>query len=311
MKTPARFFPIALGLLTALIATFALPLQADDEVDLKALIEELRKLKAAATENNEQRNEDIIAELLAAASSERKAKELYVKAVKMVQFERAEKRSSDFRDWEDNRGTERNLDSEEYGVALRLQLRWLAISLRAATERDIGKLTGPMYEYMEDFFKGDKIISEARDPRAARRLINEPVDQSVFAKAFRLEETLKLQKENWEMVPSRIDSIFEKNILPFFRAMDDVDPLETAWNTRISAEKNRAEERETAEAKRQFTEVVYPRLLWERDIDLYKVERTNSRLSGLVSHIKKHILHAEAGKWIDDLTEVLEGDTSA
>ncbi len=302
MKTPSRFAALIAAL--AIVFPGATALAEDEKIaQIKKLLEELRELKTTATENKEQRNVDIIETLLQASSSERNATNFYLKCVKTVNFERAERRSSEFRDWEDRRNIERDLKADEHAVALQLQLRWLAISLRAATENDIQKLTDPIYEFMGDYFKVEK------DLGGYRRMLLQPVSQTVFAQAYRLEDTLKLNDKNWELAPGRIDSIFDKTIMPFYRAMDDVEKLEEAWAMRLGAVKKRAESLETAEAKKQYVEVEYPRLQWKRDLDIYKVARTDARLMGLVKHIKDHIHHAESGTWIDDVMGLLEGMT--
>ena len=137
----------------------------------EALLQKLEEMRANAESKVDARYRAAIAAYQAAMASDDAAMELYLNCVEKVNFKDQQRKNADFREWK--RREEDRLSDPGIGLALRLQLRWLILTLRAAsekTERDQSRFrcAGSRGRHRQRCRKTQK---PAPDPRSVRGFI--------------------------------------------------------------------------------------------------------------------------------------------
>ncbi|HSP41342.1 MAG TPA: hypothetical protein VLO11_00585, partial [Luteolibacter sp.] len=102
------------------------------EQERETLLKRLEDLQSSAEERVDARFRAAIAAYTSAASSPSAASDLYLKCVEKVNFIDQKRKSQDFREWKRREADE--ISSSGFGLALQIQLRWLILTLQAASE---------------------------------------------------------------------------------------------------------------------------------------------------------------------------------
>ncbi|MCU0796735.1 MAG: hypothetical protein MUF31_12470 [Akkermansiaceae bacterium] len=288
------------------------------EGDRSFLLEQLDSLRDRATENATQRFTGASSAFRQAVTSDDAAVELYVQCVEQVDFKDRERSSSEFREWKKN--NKQRLSDESFAVALRLQLRWLMLTLRAnATPDDVADLGPEAASIIETLFRDPKALA----PQVG--LLTENVGGTVFARAYKIHHD---RLEGWPMAPLERSGrsftaapVYEKVILPPLRKARKYDELRTAWATRIrqdeiaagfwSGEGERSEEGQSLERERFLTETE-PQLRWQAEADLFRTGDEKSAAVQMLKHLENHLSHPQARAWEDEFRQLIspkkEGD---
>jgi hypothetical protein len=311
MRTSALFMISALALS---------PARADEltPADREALLQKLESLRDDANAKVEARFRAAIAAYNAAASSNEAAAELYLKCIEKLNFEDQGKKASDFREWKKKEGDK--LNSPGHGLAQRLQINWLILTLRAASPKaDREKLLSSVQEIV------DAIVREAGTLKHQRQVLSQAVTSSIFAKAYELKN---VNVENWPMSPGGIGEIYDGILLPPLRRADRLDALRSAWIRRIQQEmtmheswsdenepgnqRNRNGNDETQQKSdyETFVQERVPELQWQMELDLFENGDQQAAALRMLSHLEKHIAHKSARKWTTELERLL-GQTQA
>lgn len=277
------------------------------EVDREALLERLEALRTEAESRVDARFRTATAAFIEAMSSEKAALELYLKCEEIVNFERMQKSTADFNEWKrkhSNRHTDTN-----FRAALRHQLRWLVLTLQAASvnpQRDRLAL-----EAQKIF---DAIMSQAADLADHRDVLQQGVMDSIFAKAY---EIKGLKVEKWPMAPAAIQPLYDEILLPPLRQPDRLNELSAAWTKRMIHESIIADlwtgkpgEKPKTGARspeyEKFMSNTLPKLQWEAEVDLFKAGDQRGAAMRMLTHIEKHIAHEAAAGWATTLTALLQ-----
>ena len=102
--------------------------------DREALLEELEQIQQNAQSSVDQRLRVAIRAFESAMTSDKEAVDLYLNCVEKIDFEEMKKKSSEFRQWKRNNSD--RLSDSAFELAIRQQLRWLAITLQVAASED-------------------------------------------------------------------------------------------------------------------------------------------------------------------------------
>ncbi len=212
-----------------LLLSLASPLVfADDltQADRETLLEKLEAIRNDADAKVDARFRAAIAAYRNAMSSEDAAIDLYLKCEEMVNFQEQNKKSGDFRDWK--RKNSDKLSDKYFKMALRQQLRWLVLTLEAASEDpDRDKLAAEAGKVLES------VMTQAEDLAPHRNVLQQSVTSSVFARAYDI-NSLKVEK--WPLSPAQIQPVYEQVILPPLRRPDRLASLRAAWTRRMVQE---------------------------------------------------------------------------
>jgi hypothetical protein len=281
----------------------------------EALLQKLEEMRADANSKVDARYRAAIAAYQAAMASDEAAMDLYLNCVEKVNFKDQQKKNSEFREWK-RRESDR-LSDPGIGLALRLQLRWLILTLRAASENTKrADLTSGVREVV------DTIVTDAERLKNQRQILDQSAVSSLFARAYDIGE---VKVSEWTFAPGQIGEIYEKILLPPLRSARQVDSLRTAWIRRINQETRMQEFlpglREEGGRRRagmaddmrgpeleQFIAVTVPELQWSMEMDLFRHGDERNSALRMLAHLEKHLGHKSARTWATEFTALLSGE---
>jgi hypothetical protein len=283
----------------------------------EALLQRLEEMKTNAESKVDARYRAAIAAYQNAVASDEAAMELYLNCVEKVNFKDQQKKNADFREWK--RREEEKLSEPGLGLALRIQLRWLILTLRAASEKsDRDQLVSGARDVV------DGIVNEAEKLKNQHQVISQSAVSSLFARAYELGE---VKAENWVFSPGQIGEIYDKILLPPLRSARQPELLRTAWLRRISQETRMQEflpsqkdnGNGNGNGKRrigmaddmhgpeleQFIAETVPELQWTMEVDIFRNGDERNSAVRMLTHLEKNLGHKSARKWAAELTELL------
>jgi hypothetical protein len=279
--------------------------------DREALLEKLDTLRKNAESKVDERFRLAIAAYNAAAGSDQAAAEFYLNCTEKVDFKDQRKKNSDFREWK--RKEAEKLSAPGLGLALRLQLRWLILTLRAASEKaDRDSLLTGAQEIV------DAISRDAEKLKDHQQILNQSVTSSLFAKAYDLGE---VAVDDWPMAPGQTALIYDQILLPPLRKPARLEALRAAWIRRIQQEMaiqefwsaaDEAGGRKAGGAAfarspqyERFVAEAVPALQWQMELDLFKNGDERGAALRMLAHLEKHINHKSAREWSRTFQQIL------
>jgi hypothetical protein len=304
MKTP---FIISLLTLTSPL-TFAETLK---DADREAILEKLESIRKGAETSIESRFRTATSAFRTAIASESAALDLYLNCEEKVNFIDMKKKSSDFREWRKQKSD--TLGDAAFKNALRQQLRWLLLTMEAASPKaDRENLAIEAQTILES------VMSQTDDLHPHRGFLDQAVTSSVFARAYNLGG---LKVENWPLSPLAVSEIYEQILLPPLRKPDRIPALKAAWDKRINMESMLVNDwshrpngkGNNAERSPQFEKFIIetlPNLQWQAEIDLFNSGDQKAASLRMLQHIEKYLSHDNATKWSDELTNLLSSKTT-
>lgn len=289
------------------------PLTASDR---EALLESLDKLRGIVTERVDARFRAAIVAYRGAMVSEGAALEFYLKCVEKVRFEDQYKKAADFREWkkkEDARLSETSLRR-----ALVYQLRWLVLTLQAASENaERPKIVSEAQQQV------DELLHDVATLTSQSEILSQNVIGTVFAKAY---EVGAVDLEQWAYTPLSVGEVYEQIILPQYRAAGDTNALRACWIKRIMQEgvlhePSSAKVRTNSRAlspdagrssdMKKFLAETQPSLQWLMEKDLFRYGDQRGAAVRMLAHIEKHLTHPNVRDWGDELKAMLAPQVSA
>lgn len=307
--------------LTAAAAVLMLPcLHAEPLTDVERgeLLEKLEELRNAADSRVDARFRAALAAYQAALASDEATRELLFNCIEKVNFKDQQRKSSDFRDWKRNQAE--NLSSPGFIKAHRLQLRWLMLTLLAASDttgRD--RLAAGAQDVI------DAIVRDAGDLGIHQQVLHQAATSSFFARAY---EIGPLELENWPLSPCPIEAVYEQVLLPPLRAARRADELRAAWIRRIQQEmtlQENAPDDQAAQGNRRigmasamrpqtydrFIADTLPELQWNMEVDVFRHGDERGAAARMLAHIEKNISHASARRWGGEFAKLMNPEQSA
>ncbi len=275
------------------------PVSAEQDLTTKQLEELLKELKGLGEQVKERKSNKHSTALQAyqaAVQTNVTAYKFYLDCYKLLNFEQKERREREYRDWKD--ANEKKLRSVAHGKAMRFQLQWLVLAIKAENSKDIGPLIPAVYAYM------DNLIAEYDELGSSGRLVRQSVQGTVFAEAYGLDTAL--DGKRWEFTPLNFSGIFDKVILPYYRAVENKTEVLKAWDKRISYAAQRAAKIELKQAEIDFKGEILPRLKWGKLRDLFALGDRATAIAGMVGIIKTNIGHDDAERWVRELAGLVE-----
>lgn len=297
-----------------LLAAFAQPLHAQGLTpsDREAFLEKLENIRKEADAKVDARFRAAISAYRSAMASENSALDLYLKCEEKVNFEDMKKKSGDFREWK--RRNDDKLSDSGFRNALRQQLRWLVLTLEAASEEpDRDKLAIEAAKVL------DTIVSQADQLSDHRDMLQQGVTGTVFARAY---DISGVKAEDWPDAPGQVKAIYEQVILPPLRRSDRIPALRAAWTKRMVQESalteawsgnpgDKPKSGTRSPASEKFVSDTLPNLQWEAETDLFNAGDQRAAALRMLDHIRKYISHESAPKWAEEFTALLQSEQSA
>jgi hypothetical protein len=296
---------------TFLLITATLPLAAQEALspsDREALLERLEKIREEADSKVDARFRNAIAAFKNAMANPNSALDLYLKCEEMVNFDEMKRKNVDFREWK--RANTDKLSDAGFRLALQQQLRWLSLTLEAASEEpDRDKLAADAAKVVE------AIVAQAEELSTHREILQQAVTSSVFARAY---DVNGLKLENWPLSPAPLAAVYQQVLLPPLRRADRIQALKATWTKRMvnesalldawsgnPGEKKKAGVRSPAYDK--FVAETLPKLQWDAETDLFKAGDERGAAIRMLSHIEENLSHESAPQWAEAFTTLLQG----
>jgi hypothetical protein len=275
--------------------------------DREALLERLENIRKEADSKVDARFRTAISAFKNAMGSPNSALDLYLKCEEMVNFEEMQKKNVDFREWK--RKNDEKLSDQGFRVALQHQLRWMVLTLEAASEDpDRDKLA------IEAGKMIDAMVSQAEELSGNRSVLEQSVTSSVFARAYDING---VKVENWPLAPGEIKAVYEQVLLPPVRRADRLASLRATWSKRMQHEGtiidlwggkqgDKAKSGVRSPAYEKFVTESLPQLQWDAEVDLFKAGDERAGAIRMLEHIQKNISHDAAKGWTQTFSSLLQ-----
>ena len=307
MNHPMRITAILIG--TALGLTGARA-ESLSNVDREILLENLERLRESADAKVDARFRVALAAYREAMTSNEAAMDLYLKCIEKLDFDDQQKKYADFREWK--RKEAELLSDAGFRLALRYQLRWLVLTLRASSEKAV--ISDLAVEAQEIV---DSVFLDADKFGAQGQTLGQPVTSSIFARAY---EIGNIDKEDWPLSPVQLEQIYDQLILPPLRTSARVEWLRAAWIKRIQQEgikvekwsgngkgrKNGQANGDKAPDYERFAAETIPELQWQMELDLFHHGDEGGAAKRMLAHIERHLGHRSSRDWGDQLKTLLK-----
>ncbi len=213
-------------LLSPLLLVAPLHAQRLTAADRETLLENLEKLKDVSDSSLSARYAAAIAAYRNALTSDDAAMNLYMNCVEKVNFTDQLKKPADFREWKRNEGEK--LSDIGLRLALRHQIRWLILTLQAASPNaERGKLVSEAQDAV------DAVFRDLPKMKNQEQTLNQAVTSSVFARAY---DVNNVKLENWPLSPVDLGTIYGTVLLPPYRNPASISSLRAGWIKRIQQE---------------------------------------------------------------------------
>lgn len=288
--------------------------------DRETLLENLEKLRAASDSKGDARYRLAIAAYRNALANDQSAIELYLNCKEKVDFSDLHKKPAEFREWKRKEGEK--LAEPGLRLAIRHQLRWLMLTLEAAsTKPDRAKLATDAQEAVDSIFRdADKLKDQ-------QETLGQAVTSSVFARAYDINH---VKVENWPLSPIDIKGIYEDILLPPYRKPSTVTTLRSGWIKRIQQETTKqelwgAKRREARDEKDKrigmasdmvspeyldFMEQELPKLQWDMEVDLFRNGDESGASVRMLALLEKYIDHPSNKEWSEQFKKLVQPATA-
>lgn len=297
--------------------------------DREALLENLDKLRDAAFSKVDARFRTAMAAYHEAMVSDDATLELYMKCIEKVNFIDQQKKTSEFLDWKRKDEVKEQHSDSAFRLALRYQLRWLALTLQASSEKaNFKTLAADAQDIVDGIFRdADKLAGQ-------EKVLQGSVTSSEFAKAYEIGD---LKKDKWPLSPINLEEIYGTIVFPPLRNPARVAALRAAWIKRIQQEgikieewslntkvlpkgkndrgkndKGKSEHRigMAADLKApeydKFVIEQQPELQWQMEVDLFRNGDESASALRMLAHLEKYIAHKSARKWGEEFRNLLK-----
>jgi len=300
--------------------------EALSAADREALLENLEKLRDAATAKVDARFRIAMNAYRDALASDEATMDLYLKCYDKVNFEDQQKDKAAFLIWKRQDDVKAKLNDPGFKMALKIQLRWLILTLQASSEKANMKLIGA-----EGLEVVDGVFQAADKLRGQEPELAQAVTSTVFAKAY---EVGHADKENkWPLSPIQLEAFYGSIVLPPLRSPERVETLRAAWNKRIQQEMIKVEAwggsrgrvnpnpkgkghgekidhktvapDKSPEYERFITETL-PDLQWQMEMDLFRSGDEGGAAKRMIRQIQSHPEHRSCRSWSEDFKNLLK-----
>lgn len=276
--------------------------------DLEELLLRLEKITETASTQLDQKYKNAIDAFTKGMQSDSAAIELYLACIEKAEFSEKQKTGQEFRDWK--RAQEEKQKDPHFRAALRHQLNWLCLTLRANIRPEKKEELRP--EVLKSLAD---LLNNAEKLTGQFETLQQPVGNTVFHKAYELGD---LHATEWPDSPLKVAEIFDTILMPQIRSKKDYKELSSLWDKRISLEQMKVAIRDKKDKPSglsrsdtvspmiaNFRENALPQLTWEKYMDLFKAGDEKGTAVAMLHHIATHIKNPRAKSWADEFKSLI------
>lgn len=294
----------------------AAPTLTQQQVD--SIVKQLAELEKSIAEQRGTNLGAIIQKLRAGAASDAAALALYEDCETLNADRRALTRDDKkAREDQIKRQSDRNKDNKaavvkeegDFGTAVRLQLRYLALTLQAHEAKDMETVLPELNAYIQDVVanaeslkgRAGAYLSGAIRAGGGRR--GGGGDGNPFVAAFQLDHYL--DSPRWSLEPLQFGDIYEKAIFPLYRDKKKSE-LAAQWDARMSAEAGlkKGTISEAEYAIWQQTGLLDTK--WKKLKDLYSNgDKPVEAMAQMLAMIRENPGHPDSPAWLDEFRGIV------
>ena len=242
------------------------------ETKRDVLFDKIDVLRKKFVESRSEHTSRAIGRLSQALVDDEATFDLYMEAVRFLDFEERDRPAIDFIEW--RKENIAFLRSREHKQALRLQLLHLMAALRAGLSDDIRDAFPAANRWIQYYVEVEGSLTyprtgNRRESSRVKSQVGQGLFNTYFARYFDLKKVVVVPS-GWPMSSKNIDGFFAKVLLPICREQGDWPGINKAWQVRLSAVRSIGRDREERDDKVAWEGVMkkfYPELLWQRVID--------------------------------------------
>lgn len=297
---------------------------------IENLKKQLKALEEEQATHLSQRNSSAGDIFLQASTDPKAAFDLWEKCTKLIEYDREEKKESEFREWKE--GNSEKARDDRFLESLMIELKYVGLSCMAAETEKIEEIFPSILSYVDGLSRMEELPTNE---------VLKSVADSNFAKAYNLESLLG-KNGNWEPVPFSIRGIYDRTILPHLRANNPAG-LMNAWDKRIEQQTRLAQSLNSAmeDAERElrlaegdrgvgnqkralqdlingdrsnmmrshdkddFVREELPRLKWAKLKDQFKFVDPAAGAAGMLKFVKEHLTHELGEEFMRDFKSII------
>lgn len=277
------------------------------EAQVNSVLDQLKVLETQILAQRGSNLSAILAKLSSAISSDQAAIKFYTDCDVLVNSERKEASKSEARQRAEQ--IEKNMERKakagagsddqegDNGIALRLGLRYLMLTLEAheSKDEDFKKMVPKLQSYIQDF-----VASAPKLQGRAFGMINRACGpNSPVVEAYQLDRYLT--REHWSRDPANIGGMYQATLFHVAET-EAKDTLPALWDSRINYEGAFRKEQMSDPEYVLWLQNELPALRWERATYLYENgPSVINAMADMLKVIKEFPAHADAPKWVSEL----------
>jgi len=299
----------------------------------REILEKLEKMQAGIDADKNSVLVKAVAAFREGAASDRAALELYVNCYRELNFTRNEARQAEYLEWKERNKEKHGEDN--FQKALRLQLQYLILSMRAAEEtepderarivadleRFVDQTVSAATGIAEDIAKEEKAADDDDDRRrrsggrngddatASMGLLRQSVLSTVFAEAYELDRSLGHLRgskgtgaegdqvpASWSFTPLDLAGIYSSTILPYYGAIGPGE-MGRAWDRWIEYEVRLAKATKSLADYNEFTARNLPEMRWKKSVYFYQVGFQVEGAEAMMKLLAENRGHPQLSDW--------------
>lgn len=296
------------------------PALTQQQVD--SIVKQLADIEKEIAEKRGGNITTIIQKLRAGAASDAAALALYEDCETLNADRRALTRDDKkAREDQIKRQADRNKDNKatvvkeegDFGTAVRLQLRYLALTLQAHETKDMETLLPELASYIQDVVaNAEKLKGRAgaylgaplRAGGGAGGRRGGGQDGNPFIAAFQLDHYMD-NNAKWSMEPLQFGDIFDKAVFPIYREKKKSE-LGTQWDARMSAEAGLRKGSVSDAEYAIWQQTALLDIKWRKLKDLYAHgDKPVDAMAQMLSMIRENPSHPASPDWLDEFRGIV------
>jgi hypothetical protein len=295
-------------LLTAVIFSSFVYADPLSQVEKEALTERLQNIREKIEKTLGSRINSIIETYRDAMVSDSVAYDFFLKCKEKVATENDGMTIHQFRAWKNQ--MDESLKKKSFRIGLRHQLAWAILTLKAAANPDkITQLSSECLTSLDSFYEQAELMEGEQGDVAS--------GGALFLRAYHVEN---LKAPEWPSSQMQIAEVYNKVIMPSLRSSDKVSSLRNAWDARIRHEglktkyftisrglgQDKIREGDLELVLKNFREERLPDLLWQKELDLFRLGDQKSSALKMLKIIEENPAHIKSVDWVKSIQEIVD-----
>lgn len=271
------------------------------------ILRELDSIEQRREQSKDAARNALLAKLQAAAASGPAASSLYSEAVEAVQFEGKKDRAQDTLEWKKKNADA--LRSRDLQSTLQLYLRYVVLSIQRRQSENPDAFVQPSLAYVTSLVQSYSDLQSA-PIEDVRKMMNQPMADSVIGKWLRLGEWLPDDNKSWEPRAGDVAGILEKNVRIPLRAAKDATILQV-WDMQMKFEADRATAGRLTHGVDEFNKITVPKLAFNKAKDMAAIGQPNRAVTEMFTLVRTYPEHPDFASWVAAIRQALKTSQSA